>query len=73
MKLKDLGEKQTLGGKKVKTSDGIVGYWRSQWDKGVWLSDGESNRVYPQFVDDLTECLEWEITDEPVNCHKKQY
>ena len=70
MKIKDLEGNQTLGGKKVKTPDGTVGYWRSQWDKGVWLSDGETDRIYPQFVDDLVECLEWEITDEPVNVNK---
>lgn len=70
MKLKDL-ENQTLANKKVKTPTGVVGYWKSQWDKGVWLSDGESSQVYPQFVDTLEDCLDWELTDEEVNCHKK--
>lgn len=70
MKLKDLNN-QSLGGIKVKTPNGVVGYWKSQWNKGVWLSDGETTRVYPQFVNDLRECLEWEITEEPVNCNAK--
>ncbi len=68
MKLKDLPPGSNLGGQKVKTPKGVVGYWKSQWEKGVWLTNGESSRIYPQFVDSLKDCSEWEITDEPVNC-----
>ena len=71
MKIKDLDPKSNLGGIKVKTSEGIVGYWKSQWaypdgKAGVWLSDGESNKIYPQCLDNLTECLEWDIVDDTI-------
>jgi hypothetical protein len=70
MKLKDYTD-GNLGGLKVKTPKGVVGYWKSQWSKGVWLSDGKSDRIYPQFVDDIRDALEWGITEEKVNCHKR--
>lgn len=74
MKIKDLNKDQSLGDLKVKTPNGVVGYWKSQWNKGVWLSDGESGNIYPQFIDDLQDCLNWDIVDEneKVNCHKKR-
>ena len=68
-KIKDLSPGSSLGGKKVKTPKGVVGYWKSQWSAGVWLSDGDSNQIYPQFVNKLEDCKEWELTNEPVNCH----
>ena len=76
MKIKDLPKNQNLANIKVKTSEGIVGYWKSQWGypdgkAGVWLSDGKSNRIYPQFLDKLIETLEWDIVDEPVNLNFK--
>lgn len=71
MKVKDL--KGNLQGTKVKTPKGVIGYWKSQWQKGVWLNENPSEgRMYPQFVDDLKDCLEWEVTEEKVNCHLKQ-
>ena len=72
MKVKDLPKGTSLDGQRVMTPKGVVGYWKSQWAKGVWLSDGKTNIIYPQFVNDLLDCLEWEITDRPVNCHEKQ-
>jgi len=66
-KLKDLPNTVNLGGLRVKTNTGRIGIWKSQWTKGVWLSNGETDRIYPQFVKQLEDCLEWEITDEPVN------
>lgn len=71
MKLKDY--KGDLGGVKVKTPKGVIGYWKSQWQKGVWLSDGLSSRIYPQFVNSLQDCLEWDVAEdnEKVNCDKK--
>ncbi len=69
MKIKDLPVGSTLANKKVKTPKGVVGYWRSQWNAGVWLHDGKTTQIYPQFVDELTDCGEWELTEEPVNCH----
>lgn len=69
MKLKDY--KGNLGNLKVKTSEGIIGYWKSQWNKGVWLSAGGTS-LYPQFVKSMEDCLEWEITEEEINCHEKE-
>lgn len=69
MKIKDLAPGTTLSGKKVKTPKGVVGEWFSQWEKGVWLMDGKSTRIYPQFVDTIKDCLEWEITEDKINCH----
>jgi hypothetical protein len=75
MKVKDLPSTQSLGGVKVKTDKGIIGYWSSQWrypngGAGVWLQDGKSTRIYPQLLDKLEEALEWDIAeeDEIVNC-----
>ena len=68
-RLKDI--KGTLNGTKVKTPNGVIGYWKGQWQKGVWLTDGTSERIYPQFVNSLKDCFEWEVAkdDEKVNCH----
>ena len=60
----------SLDGLKIKTPTGVVGYWKSGWSKGVWLSDGKSSRVYPQFVDSLKDCLQWEVAsdEDKINC-----
>ena len=72
MKIKDLSEIRFVN-VKVKTPKGVIGYWKSQWCKGVWLSDGKTSRVYPQFVNSLSDCLEWDVAEEKeiVNCHEK--
>jgi hypothetical protein len=67
MKIKDLPPTTNLSGTKVKTHEGKVGYWKSQWQNGVWLTDGKTDRVYPQFVANLEQCLECEVTEEDVN------
>jgi len=66
MKLKDLPKGTNLGGIKVKIpGSDTEGYWVSQWQKGVWLRyNKEDTQVHPQFITDLTECLEWEVIDE---------
>jgi ribonuclease HI len=74
VRIKDLtGE--ILEGLKVKTTNGVVGYWASQWQKGVWLRQfqdpSKNTRIYPQFVERLSDCLNWEITEEEANCHYK--
>ena len=71
MKVKDLTK--NLDGVIVKTPKGVVGYWKSQWQKGVWLSDGKSDRIYPQFVNDLKDALDWEVIEDEseINCHEK--
>lgn len=76
MKLKE--HKGNLGGVKIKTPEGVIGYWRSQWGykdggAGVWLTETlDGSNIYPQFVDNLKDCLEWEITEEDSNCHVKR-
>lgn len=78
IKISELDPTKSLGLLKVRTPTGVVGYWRSQWGynigkAGVWLSDGETDRIYPIFVNTLKETLDWEIADkeDKVNCHKK--
>lgn len=57
---------------KIKTPDGRIGYWHSHWHAGVWLtrvppgSEG-SIRLFPIFVKDISDVLEWEVTDEEPN------
>ena len=68
MKIKDLDPKTNLGGIKVKTTSGQIGYWRSQWQKGVWLTDKPAGdtKVSPVFVDDIKEILEWEVLTDKI-------
>lgn len=63
MKIKDLSGNTNLRGIIVKSPDGKIGKWISQWQKGVWLG-GHSTRIHPVFVEDLKECLEWEIIED---------
>lgn len=68
MKIKDLPKGTNLGGVKVRTPDGKEGYWNSQWNKGVWLAQvppgtSGSLEIEPIFVEDLKECLEWDIVE----------
>lgn len=60
MKIKDLPPNTNLGDVIVKSPSGEIGRWKSQWDKGVWLR-GHSTRIHPIFVENLSECMEWEI------------
>ncbi len=49
---------------KVKAPDGTIGWWVSQWDKGVWLRKEKGDtQIHPIFVEDLKECLTWEIVE----------
>lgn len=71
MKIKELPKGTNLGGLKVKTPKGVIGYWKSQWGAGVWLSDGKTTRIYPQFVDKLEDVLEWDVdVTDKINCDK---
>lgn len=63
MKIKDLDKDTNLGGVIVKTPDGRIGYWHSQWFKGVWLK-GKSNQIHPVFVDSLEDTLDWEVIED---------
>lgn len=60
---------KNLYGLKVKTNHGLVGYWISQWSKGVFLSrTPECTLLTPVILDDIKEALEWEVNpDEAVN------
>lgn len=65
MKIKDLPPDTNLKDIKVKTTDGTIGYWAGQWQKGVWLRPYlTAGTIVPHFVDSLKECLEWEIINE---------
>lgn len=71
MKIKELPPSTNLGGIKVKTPDGQVGYWKSQWYKGVWLTNVHPDtpgdqRVFP-ICRTIEDVLEWEVTDEEPN------
>lgn len=64
MKIKDLPENTNLSNVIVKTNNGKIGYWRSQWSKGVWLNNGKSDQIHPVFVDKLEDTLEWEVIED---------
>ncbi len=70
MKLKDLPQDINLRG--VKFHDpktGTTGYWYSQWGyeggkAGVWWKkDMESGSIFPLFLDDLKEALEFTVLE----------
>jgi len=66
MKIKDLpdtmGSLENLPFKHPKTGEKV--YWWSQWQKGVWVKkDLTSTEIFPIFVDDLKEALEFEVFD----------
>lgn len=74
MKIKDLPEDIDLYGIKVRVPSEIEceiheGYWKSQWGysdgkAGVWLQkEIRDSRIYPVCIDNLLQCLEWEIID----------
>lgn len=74
MKIKDLPKGTSLGGVKVLTPTGEVGYWKSQWGypdgkAGVWLGADpvKGGKIVPIFLNKLEETLEWEITNLPIN------
>lgn len=68
MKIKDLDSKMSLEGVKIKTPSGEIGYWVSQWQRGVWIRKKLGNsQVNPIFVEDLKEVLEWEVLEESIN------
>lgn len=64
-KIKDLGGVDSLAGVRfVYPKDGQAYHWVSQWNKGVWgKKDMGSGQVFPLFVNDLSECLEWEVVE----------
>lgn len=65
MKIKDLPETASLEGTRfIYPTDGQTYYWFSQWDRGVWgKKNMDDKQVFPLFVTDLKEALEWELVD----------
>lgn len=64
-KIKDLNGLDSLEGVRfIYPKDGQPYYWASQWDEGVWgKKDMDSGRVFPLFINNLSECLEWEVIE----------
>lgn len=69
-KIKDLPPNISLGG--VKFHDpktGTTGYWSSQWGyedgkAGIWWKkDMKATQVFPLFLDNLREALEFEVVE----------
>jgi len=69
MKIRDLPKNSTLRGVKFKLPTGEEVYWYSQWGNpdrkaGIWYKkDMKESRVYPFFLDELIEALEYEVVD----------
>ena len=63
IKIKDLPDGQPLEGVRfIYPVDNQPYYWISQWGKGVWgKKNMDDTRVYPLFVDDIKDALEWEV------------
>jgi hypothetical protein len=63
MKIKDLPQDASLTGTRfIYPKDNKPYYWFSQWQRGVWgKEDMESEKVFPLFVNDLKDVLEWEV------------
>jgi len=63
MKIKDLPSQKGLGGVVFlhpKTGEHCI--WNSQWKKGVWFKkDAKSDEVFPLFLTDLKDALEFEV------------
>ena len=68
MKIKDLPN-VNMRNIKFKAPDGRVYYWHSQWGypdgkAGIWAKkDLGSDRVFPIFLDKLSDALEFEIVE----------
>jgi len=68
-RIKDLPPNASLGGVKFRAPDGTVGYWSSQWGypdgkAGIWYrTDLKSTQVFPLFLDNLREALEFEVVE----------
>ena len=65
MKIKDLPSNVSLAKLRfIYPGDGKAYYWASQWGKGVWgKKDINSGQIWPLFVENIKEALEWEIAE----------
>ncbi len=66
MKIKELPQGSTLNNVRfIYPGDGKAYYWTSQWQKGIWgKKDLNSGQIFPLFVENIQDALEWEIFDE---------
>jgi hypothetical protein len=71
MKIKDLPPNESLSGVHFHSiQHGVKGYWFSQWGyedgkAGIWYKrDMKSSSVFPLFLDNLKEALEFEVIDD---------
>ena len=62
-KIKDLPSDKSLDNVRFRyPGDGQAYYWASQWGKGIWgKKDINSQQIFPLFVKDIQEALEWEL------------
>ena len=74
MKIKDLPEGSTLNNVRfIYPGDGQAYYWTSQWQKGIWgKKDLSSGQIFPLFVENIRDALEWEVADETETKPKKK-
>ena len=74
MKIKDLPENSTLNNVRfIYPVDGKAYYWTSQWQKGIWgKKDLNSGQIFPLFVENIRDALEWKIADETETKPKKK-
>ena len=74
MKIKDLPEGSALNNVRfIYPGDGKAYYWASQWQKGIWgKKDLSSGQIFPLFVENIRDALEWEIADETEAKPKKK-
>lgn len=77
MLVKDLPshEEKALKGLKLRTKTGVIGYFFSEFQQGVFFNPVKDEtavreRLYPQLFDKREDILEWEIVDDNVraNC-----
>lgn len=65
-RIRDLPHDSSLANVRfIYPGDGQPYYWRSQWACGVFGSKKfDDPRIYPLFVKDFAECLDWELAPE---------
>lgn len=75
MKVKDLSPNKPLKGLKMRTKKGVIGYYFSTFDTGIFFNDvqGESTdkgKLFPQILMKPDDILQWDIMDDyiPTNC-----
>jgi hypothetical protein len=80
MKIKDLPPDKSLENVHFRIPGTTVhGYWRSQWGypdgkAGVWYyKDQKSSQMFPIFLDDLREALEWDVITDEKPAKKAKY